>query len=171
MSEPTIRPAIRADLASMRAIYNHEVCHGTATFDLEQRDEASMLAWFMRHGASHPILVAAEDGVALGYAALGPWIDRPAATGSAEVALYVDRAARGRGLGRRLLAAIVAAGRDAGLHLLVSRITADNDASIALHERLGFIRVGVVPHAGRKFDRWLDLAIFYRRLDDPLAST
>ena len=166
MSTVDIRPAAQADLAAMRAIYNHEVRHGDATFDLEERDEASQLAWFMRHGPHHPLLVAVDGDVVRGYLALGSWIDRPAAASSAEIGLYVDRDSRGRGVGRALLAAGISAGREIGLHLLVSRITADNDASIALHQRLGFVRAGVVPHAGRKFDRWLDLAIYYKRLDD-----
>ncbi len=164
MSETVIRRAAERDLEALRAIYNHEVAHGTATFDLEPRDPAAHLAWFMRHGPRHPIVVAEQDGAVVGFAALGPWIDRPAAAGSAELGLYVHPEHRQQGHGLRLLEAAIEAGRAAGLHLLVSRITADNNASLVLHERVGFVRAGVVPQAGRKFERWLDLAIYYKRL-------
>jgi phosphinothricin acetyltransferase len=42
-------------------------------------------------------------------------------------------------------------------------ICSSNTGSIALHERLGFETVGVLPEVGRKFDRWLDL-VFLEKL-------
>ena len=39
-----------------------------------------------------------------------------------------------------------------------------NEASLALHERFGFARVGLMPEVGRKFDRWLDLVLMQRIL-------
>ena len=44
-------------------------------------------------------------------------------------------------------------------------IEAGNSSSIRLHERLGFTRVGLMPHVGTKFGRWLDLAFLQLTLD------
>ena len=46
----------------------------------------------------------------------------------------------------------------------VAGIEAGNAASLALHERFGFVRVGMMPEVGRKFDRWLDLVLMQRVL-------
>jgi phosphinothricin acetyltransferase len=42
---------------------------------------------------------------------------------------------------------------------MIADISSDNAASIRLHERLGFEHVATIPEVGRKFNRWLDLAI------------
>jgi phosphinothricin acetyltransferase len=41
----------------------------------------------------------------------------------------------------------------------------ENVASIALHERLGFIRIGTLRAVGFKFGRWVDTVLMQRPLD------
>ena len=41
----------------------------------------------------------------------------------------------------------------------MARIAASGDASRALHARCGFELVGVEREVGRKFNRWLDVAV------------
>ena len=53
-----------------------------------------------------------------------------------------------------------AAGGPAG----VARVGGDNGASIALHRACGFELVGVEREIGRKFNRWLDVAVLQRML-------
>ncbi|GAD54052.1 GCN5-related N-acetyltransferase [Limimaricola cinnabarinus LL-001] len=54
--------------------------------------------------------------------------------------------------------------RAADKHVMVACVTAENAAGIAFHERMGFERTGTMPEVGRKFGRWLDLAILQKRL-------
>ena len=42
---------------------------------------------------------------------------------------------------------------------MFGRISASSEASIALHRSCGFELVGVEREVGRKFNRWLDVAI------------
>jgi len=63
-----------------------------------------------------------------------------------------------------LLEAIIAAAEQRGLHLMVAGIESTNRASIALHKRFGFRHAGTIQEAGRKFDRWLDLDFYEKRL-------
>jgi L-amino acid N-acyltransferase YncA len=42
--------------------------------------------------------------------------------------------------------------------------SSDNVASIALHERHGFVRVGLLPGVGLKFGRTLDVVLLQREL-------
>jgi phosphinothricin acetyltransferase len=41
----------------------------------------------------------------------------------------------------------------------------ENYASIRLHEKAGFLRVGVLQNVGWKFDRWFDAVLMQRALD------
>jgi L-amino acid N-acyltransferase YncA len=81
--------------------------------------------------------------------------------------LYVARAHQGRGIGTVLLEQILERARRQGYHNLIGGIDAENTASIALHERFGFVRCGLIRHAGFKFGRWLDLAFYQKLLDTP----
>ena len=43
-------------------------------------------------------------------------------------------------------------------------------ASIALHEKLGFTHVGMMPEVGVRQGRWLDLVLMQLRLDAASAQ-
>jgi L-amino acid N-acyltransferase YncA len=51
-----------------------------------------------------------------------------------------------------------------GFHTVIARASGDNGASIALHEACGFSLVGIEREVGRKFGRWIDVAILQRML-------
>ncbi len=159
-----VREACEADLPAITRIYNDAVAGSTASFHLRQRTDAQQEAWFRAHGVGHPILVATEGATVVGWGSLGPWIARCACERTVEISLYVDSARRGCGWGARLGLALIAAGRAAGHHLVVACITAENAASCRLFARLGFTSGGEIPQVAWKFDRWLDLALYYRVL-------
>ena len=48
---------------------------------------------------------------------------------------------------------------------MLGAIDAENAPSVALHERHGFARVGLMPQAARKFGRYLDLLWMQKTLD------
>ena len=49
--------------------------------------------------------------------------------------------------------------RASGFHAVIARIEASGEASRALHARCGFELVGIEREVGRKFSRWLDVAV------------
>ena len=49
-----------------------------------------------------------------------------------------------------------------GFHTVMARIEASGTASRALHAACGFELVGVEREVGRKFNRWLDVAVMQR---------
>ena len=70
----TIRKARQEDLPSLLAIYNYEIEHGTATFDLNPKTLEERQKWFDLHSdGKYLLLVAEEDGEAVGYASLSPY--------------------------------------------------------------------------------------------------
>lgn len=152
-----IRPATAADLPAINDIYNYEVLHGLATFDVLPRSLERAQAWLAAHDARHPVLVADRDDSVLGWASLTLYSDRKAYENLAEDSLYVHQDFRGRGIGGQLLDALLAAGKAAGLHSVLARITAVNRQSIEMHRRRGFEQMGVLREAGTKNGRLLDV--------------
>ena len=155
-----IRDASPADLPAITALYGREVLTGTATFELDPPTLTEMTGRFEAVRARDlPWLVAEIDGAFAGYAYASPFRPRPAYRYGVEGSIYVEEAARGRGIGRVLLTTLVERIRAMGLRHVIGAISdsATSEASIALHERIGFKRVGRYAGVGWKFDRWLDV--------------
>ena len=78
--------------------------------------------------------------------------------------MYVAAEARGRGVGRALLEALIPASEAAGLWTLFAGVLAENAPSLALHERVGFERVGTQRRIGQDaLGRWRDVVLLQRR--------
>jgi phosphinothricin acetyltransferase len=160
-----VRLAEPSDAESVRRIYNIEVAGSTATFDLRPRTSEEQAAWMTEHQGTYPVVVAVDDaGTVLGFGSLSTYRDRPSYATTVEDSVYVDPDHRGEGVGRALLGELVRLGTLHGFHSMIARIGGDNTASIALHESCGFEQVGVEREIGRKFNRWLDVAVLQRML-------
>ncbi len=160
-----VRLAEPEDAESVRRIYNIEVVGSTATFDLRPRTVEEHEAWMSEHRGTYPVVVALDDaGTVLGFGSLSAYRDRPSYATTVENSVYVDSACRGHGVGRAILDELVRLGTLHGFHSMIARVGGDNAASIALHLACGFETVGVEREIGRKFNRWLDVAVLQRLL-------
>ena len=161
-----IRPAVLDDVPAIAAIYAQAVLTTTATADEEPPPLAQREAWLRVHQRDgYPVFVAEVAERLVGWSSLSPYHARRAYRFTAEDSVYVAEDARGRGVGRALLAPLVAGARSMGLHSVMALVEACNEASLRLHEHFGFARVGLVPQAMFKFERWLDLALLQLRLE------
>lgn len=161
-----VRPATPDDAEAIRAIYNHEVEHTTATFDLVSRSLDDQRAWLAARSGAFSAIVAVDDptgsdasGEVVGFAALSPYKDRAAYRTSVEDSIYIRGDQQGRGVGRFLLSHLLDVATDSGFHAVFARIEAGGAASRRVHEVCGFRLVGVEREVGRKFGRWLDVAL------------
>ena len=159
-----VRPVALGDAEATRAIYNLEVLETTVTFDLVARSVKEQEQWIEQHQGGHPAIVAVDDDTVLGFASLSRFRPRAAYSPTVEDSVYVHREARGRGVGELLLREILALGADHGFHSVVARIVGGHDTSIALHRKCGFEEIGCEREVGRKFGRWLDVALMQRLL-------
>lgn len=156
-----VREARAADAAAVQEIYAHHVRHGVGTFEEEPPDLAE-IGERMRRG--HWV-VAEDGGPVLGYAYYGPYRPRSAYRFTVEDSVYVRHDGAGRGIGSELLNALVEHAVAAGFRQMVAAVgSSDNAASIALHERCGFVRAGVLSGVGAKFGRTLDVVLLQRAL-------
>jgi L-amino acid N-acyltransferase YncA len=164
-SEVVIRPCTTADMAAITAIYAHFVEATTATFDLVPPGESTMLRrrqTVLDQGL--PYLVAELEGFIVGYCYASPFRPREGYRFTVEDSIYVRTDVIGHGVGKRLLTELIAACKAKGLHSMVACICGVNVPSTALHASLGFLPIGTIPEAGRKFGDWLGLTIMQRLL-------
>jgi len=169
---PRVIRCAPAHLAAIRAIYNHEIAHGTALYEYEPRSVAVMDAWWAtKEAANLPVFgVELDPGQLAGFATWGAFRPFPAYLHSVEHSVYVDPRYRRRGVGTALLEAVIHEATARRLHVLVGGIDAANTGSRELHRSLGFAHVGTIREAGFKFDRWLDLEFWQRILPDAERS-
>ncbi|MFI5041879.1 MAG: GNAT family N-acetyltransferase [Acidimicrobiales bacterium] len=163
----TVRLAAMSDAEAIRAIYNAEVTGSTVTFDLVPRTAADQTRWMEEHAGAYPALVAVEAGQSdevVGFASLSPYRSRPAYSTTVEDSVYVHADHRGNGVGRLLLGSVVDLATAGGFHTVMARIVGTHEASIALHRSCGFDLVGIEREVGRKFGKWLDVALMQRLL-------
>ncbi|MBA3288628.1 MAG: N-acetyltransferase [Acidimicrobiia bacterium] len=160
MPAPSIRLAELGDAEAIRAIYNVEVTTATSTFDLVPRSRANQEAWLAaRSGAFSAVVAVDGAGAVVGFGSLSPYKERAAYRTTVEDSVYVDRERNGEGIGTLLLQHLVDLARQSGFHTVMARIEASGTASLALHARCGFELVGIEREVGRKFNRWLDVAV------------
>jgi len=167
MPDPTltIRDATLADLPRIFAIYNAEVEHGIATFDVVPKDPEADANWLTGRDDAHPVLVAADAGEIVGWASIGPWSPKGAYRRTGEVSVYVDESARGGGVGGRLLSELVERARRSDIKVLLARLALPNPASMSIHERAGFRSFGIQRRCGEKLGRVLDVELLDLHLD------
>jgi phosphinothricin acetyltransferase len=163
-----VRLATADDAPAIRAIYNHEVENHTSTFDLVPRSLDEQRRWLAdRSGAFSAVVAVLGDGTGeevVGFASLSPYKERAAYRTTVENSVYVSRDHAGRGIGRALMEHLIEVARTSGFHALIARIEASSESSRALHRACGFELVGIEREVGRKFNRWLDVAVMQMML-------
>ncbi len=157
-----IEPMTADHWPEVRRIYAEGIATGDATLEREAPD-------WSHFDHSHPPVcrLVARDGArgpVVGWTALGHYSGRRVYSGVAWESIYVAETARGRGVGRALLEALIPSSEAAGFWTLLAGVLVDNAASLALHEAVGFRRVGVQHGMGQDGQgRWRDVVLFERR--------
>lgn len=139
MSDTTVRAMGEKDWPEVEMIYREGIAAGNATFEREPPSWAD----FDRAKLQVGRLVAADPaGSVLGWVAASRVSAREVYRGVVEHSVYVADHARGRGIGTALLTSFLRAADAAGIWTVQASIFPENTASLALHERVGFRRIG-----------------------------
>ena len=156
-----VRPATIADAAALVEMYNAEVTGSTSTFDLVERSLDDQRQWLAERSGAFAAVVAVDTASkqVVGFAALSPYKERAAYRTTVENSVYVHRDHHRRGIARLLMEYLIERARESGFHSIIARIEASGEASLALHRAVGFELVGVEREVGRKFNRWLSVAV------------
>jgi len=152
-----IRACEPPDASQVCQIYNHYVRETVVTFEEIPVVEHDMAQRIAEVTERLPWLVWEQHGTIVGYAYATAWKARSAYRFSVESTVYLSQSFAGRGIGTQLYQALIADLRGRNVHCIVGGIALPNPASIALHEKLGFSKIGQFKEIGWKFGRWVDV--------------
>jgi L-amino acid N-acyltransferase YncA len=170
MLRQRIRPAAGDDAARICEIYNHYVTSTIVTFEEVPVPVDEMSKRIEAVTAAFPWLVHETGGIVDGYAYAASWKRRSAYRFAVESTIYLHPGATGRGIGERLYRALIEALCRCPVHSVIGGISLPNPASVALHEKLGFSKIGQFREVGWKLERWVDVGYWELVLDGPLRS-
>jgi phosphinothricin acetyltransferase len=159
-----IRLAAAEDAAALAALYAPYVTQSAVSFETEPPEEAGFRARIEAGGDLYPWLVAQDEGALLGYASASAFRPRPAYRFTVETSVYLAADAVGRGVGGRLYSALLETLEAQGFTQAIGAISLPNPASVALHERLGFVRAGIYRDVGWKLGKWHSVGLWQRAL-------
>jgi phosphinothricin acetyltransferase len=167
-----IRAVTPGDIPAIHNIYYASVTHDTASWELVPPDEDEMRSRaeaLLAQG--FPYFVAVCDGRVVGYCYASSFRTRPGYRYTVEDSVYVDGAHQRLGIARQLLGVLIDACTAKGYRQMVAVIGgSERIASIALHQKLGFEQVGLLPNLGLKHGRWLDCVLMQRALGEGHAT-
>ncbi len=159
MNQIVIEPMQSRDWPRVAGIYLEGMMTGQATFET---DVPSFEQWDRAH-LTMPRLIARQNEIIVGWAALSPVSQRRVYEGVAEVSVYVAAESRGAGVGTKLLAALIDAAERHGIWTLQAGIFPENVPSIALHLACGFRELGRRERIGKLKGVWRDTVLLERR--------
>ena len=160
----TLRAATVSDAAAIQAIYAPIVETTAISFEEDVPSVEEMARRIATYSQTHPYLVAERDGEILGYAYGSKHRDRAAYRLSCDATIYVADTARRQGVGKTLYTALLPALAERGYHAAFAGITLPNPGSVAVHESVGFTKVGIYHEVGCKFGQWHDVGWWQRVL-------
>jgi len=168
-----VRNAVKNDMPEIAQIYANQVLNGLASFEEVPPSVCELLA---RRQAildiGLPYLAADLNGRVVGYCYASAFRPRPAYRGTIENSVYVAEGLRGRGIGRKLLTALISRCEDGPWTQMIAVIgDSANRGSIALHQQLGFRRVGTLLAVGYKLGRSVDTVLMQRALEGSSSPT
>jgi phosphinothricin acetyltransferase len=155
----TIRNWKPGDADAIREIYQHGIDTGNATFETVVPEWKKIDEKFLHHSR----LIADDNGVVLGWAALAPVSARECYNGVAEVTIYVHKNHQGKGIGKLLLKALIEESENNATWSLLSVIHEENRASIHLHEQCGFRVIGYRERIAQLHGTWRTTIMMERR--------
>jgi L-amino acid N-acyltransferase len=160
-----VRYANAGDAEAIATIWNPQILETPFTFDHDVYSIAEIAAMIAQRQAAGPAwFVVEEDGRISGFASFAPFRNGEGYGRTMEHTIFLDPDAGGDGLGELLMRAVEHEAQAQGIHSLVACVTGENSVALKFHRDLGFETVGVIPQAGWKFGRWIDLVILQKML-------
>ncbi len=153
-----IRHASVEDSFAIVAIYNWYIVNTYFTFEEAQLEVKEISRRIAKADEQSPWLVLLEENQVVGFACAVPWKQRAAYRFSRETSIYLQQDKLGMGRGARLYQQLIDEIRETPIHVLIAGIAQPNPGSVALHEKMGFRKIGQFQELGKKFDHFIDIA-------------
>jgi len=165
-----IRLARESDAAAIAEIYRPIVERTVISFETVPPDRHEVARRITETIRLYPWLVCELGGTVAGYAYATKHRDRAAYRWSVDTSVYIDSNHWRRGIGRGLYASLLRILDAQGFFNAYAGITLPNAPSVALHEAVGFKRLGVYERVGFKLGAWHDVGWWQRALKAHVES-
>jgi L-amino acid N-acyltransferase YncA len=152
-----IRLAHDGDADAIAAIYRPVVENTAISFETIAPDRHEISRRLSETMTEYPWLVCERDGLVAGYAYATRHRVRAAYQWSVDTSVYIADARKRSGVGRGLYQSLFAILAAQGFFNAFAGIALPNPASVALHEAMGFQKLGVYRNVGFKFGEWRDV--------------
>jgi L-amino acid N-acyltransferase YncA len=152
-----IRSCRPSDASQICEIYNHYVRETVVTFEEVPVTGVDMAERIRQVIDRLPWVVWEQDASIIGYAYAVPWKTRSAYRFAVESTVYISAPFARRGIGTRLYRALIDDLQRRKVHCVIGGIALPNPASVAMHEKLGFVKVAEFTEVGWKFGQWIDV--------------
>jgi len=157
MTAVLVREAKADDAQAINDICNPYVRESSCTFDEDTTPLEERAGRLAEHGPRYPVIVAEVDGEVVGWTALSAFHKRSPGRFTVQDSIYIRGDMKARGIGTALLTDLIVRARSLGYHSMMAGTEHDREESLAFHRRMGFVEVGRLKEAGRRFGRWLDV--------------
>jgi phosphinothricin acetyltransferase len=157
-----IRLASAEDAPAMAAIYAPFVEADATSFETEAPSPSEMRKRIAETTVAYPWLVCDCDGVVAGYAYATRHRVRAAYQWCVETSVYVQTDFRRTGVARGLYTSLLAVLAEQGFVNAYAGITLPNARSVALHEAVGFLPLGIYRGIGYKLGAWHDVGWWHQ---------
>jgi L-amino acid N-acyltransferase YncA len=152
-----IRLAQDSDAEAIARIYRPLVETTAISFEIVPPDREEMARRIGETLRSYPWLVCEVDGHVAGYAYAAKHRVRAAYQWSVDTSVYVAAEYRRRGVAQGLYVSLFRILAAQGFFNAYAGIALPNAASVALHESVGFTKLGVYQSVGFKLGAWHDV--------------
>lgn len=153
-----------ADAPGILSLYRPYIEQTAITFERDVPMREEFTARVRSIAEAFPYLLLEIDGELAGYAYAHRQAERAAFDWNAELSIYLSEAWVHRGLGGPLYALLMRLLAMQGYINFYAVITGSNAGSIAMHERMGFARIGLHERTGYKLGQWHDVVWMHRRV-------
>jgi L-amino acid N-acyltransferase YncA len=160
----TLRFATLDDAEAICTIFNQGITDRIATLDTALRTPAERRQWLDERERRHPVIVACDNAVVVGWGSLNRFNSREAYGHVVDFSIYVERGWRGKGIGSVVLDRLIELAVELGYHKMVLSALAYNTAGVALYTRAGFTPVGIYHEQGQLDGHWVDVLVMEKML-------
>ncbi len=138
-------------------IYSHYVLESNATLDHEVPDFKEFSNYCLQVSKDYVFLVYIKNEEVIAYAYADKWKRKEGYKNTLESTIYVSPDNVNKGVGSQLYTLLILRLRKMGIRNLVACLTLPNTKSVALHERMGFIKAGHFNSIAKKFGQTVDV--------------
>ena len=158
-----IRCASVDDASAILEIYNWYVVNTTITFETDIITKEDMRQRISEKLTTHDWLIGEVNNKIIGYTYYSTFRPRAAYKHTIESTIYLSQASIGKGYGKVygkvLYGRLIESIKGHGFREVIGVIALPNPGSICLHEKMGFVKIGVLRDVGYKFGKYIDIGL------------